>query len=115
MRWIPVGFRAASEEFGALTALFANGVSFLSGAMALWSLTAGLGWTQSFAVEEGLFSSWMVWAMLAAAFHWVAGEVAKAAGATRMSGPAFLLNGLPMADRRMVAVPVRLDRRLRSR
>jgi hypothetical protein len=45
----------------------------------------------------------------------VAGEVAKAAGATRMSGPAFLLNGLPMADRRMVAVPVRLDRRLRSR
>ncbi|MCX6598233.1 MAG: hypothetical protein NTV70_17915 [Acidobacteria bacterium] len=115
MRWIPVGFRAASEEMAALTELGANGVSFLAGAMALWSLTAGLGWTQSFAVEEGLFSSWMVWAMLAAAFHWVAGEVARASGAQRLSARSFLLNGLPMVDRRMVAIPVRLDRRGRLR
>ncbi len=115
MRWIPVGLRAASEEMGSLTALGANGVSFLAGAMALWSLTSGLGLTQSFAVEEGLFSSWMVWAMLAAAFHWVAGEVAKAVGATRMSGRAFLPYGLPMLDRRVVAVPVRLHRRHGSR
>ncbi|MCX6591611.1 MAG: hypothetical protein NTZ56_08815, partial [Acidobacteria bacterium] len=110
MSWKPEKFRAGSEEMGALAMVAANGTSFLAGVMALWSLTAGLGLTQTFAVEDGLFSSWMVWAVLAAAFHWVAGEVARVTGVERVGPKFFLMNGLRMADRRLAAVPVPHDR-----
>lgn len=113
MSWMPEKFRTGSEEMGALAVVAANGTSFLAGAMALWSLTAGLGLTQTFAVEDGLFSSWVVWAVLAAAFHWVATEVARVTGAERVGPKLFLMNGLRVVDRRMAALPVANDRRRR--
>ncbi|MDX2180633.1 MAG: hypothetical protein SFV18_13635 [Bryobacteraceae bacterium] len=61
--------RPATEDLAALVSLFTKSASFLAGVMALWSLTASLRITQSFAVSEGVLSSWIVWAALAAGLN----------------------------------------------
>ncbi len=33
----------------------------VAGILALWCIAAGLDWTNSFAISEGLFSHWQVW------------------------------------------------------
>jgi hypothetical protein len=36
---------------------------------AMWSLTASMGWTDSFPFESGPLSSWLIWLALAACLH----------------------------------------------
>ncbi len=54
------------EDAAALVSVLTIGTSVLLGTIALWNLTASLGLTNGFAADQGLFSNWMVWVMLAA-------------------------------------------------
>lgn len=81
--WISSLTQAASVGFGRAgawatrTALtFGSVVSALMGpaivsvyVMALWSLTANIGWTGAFMVTSGPLSNWMVWLGIALLLH----------------------------------------------
>jgi hypothetical protein len=54
-----------AQQFGALvSALMAPAVA-CAYAFAAWSLAGNLGWTDSFVVNAGPFSNWLVWLALA--------------------------------------------------
>ena len=63
----PVISRAAvvSQEATRLVAALLIPASVTAGCMALWRLSADLGWTGAFAISNGLFSHWQVWSILA--------------------------------------------------
>jgi hypothetical protein len=68
---------ASHEDLAALSSLIFGGLTFLSGTFAVWSLTASLRVTKSFAVSTGLFSNWLVWTLLALAAHQIGRQVER--------------------------------------
>ena len=50
-----------AQQFGALLAALMGPAVFSVYAFALWSLTANLGWTDSFVFRSGPLSNWLVW------------------------------------------------------
>ena len=67
-----------------LWATMAGGLLFLAAVaclmLALWRLTFDLGWTDPFAIQEGLFSHWQVWLALTFATGGVAQRILRTPG-----------------------------------
>lgn len=51
-----------AQQFGALLAALMGPAVFSVYAFALWSLSANLGWTDTFVFQTGPLSNWLVWA-----------------------------------------------------
>lgn len=56
---------AASRGAAEFTSFLLTPAAVSALALGLWSLTAEMGWTSSFPVENGMFSHWLVWIALA--------------------------------------------------
>lgn len=54
-----------AQQFGALLAALMGPAVFSVYALALWSLAANLGWTNSFVFSSGPLSNWLIWVGLA--------------------------------------------------
>ena len=50
-----------AQKFGALVSVLMGPAIFCTYAFAFWSLTANLGWTNSFLFSSGPLSNWLVW------------------------------------------------------
>ena len=50
-----------AQQFGALLAALMGPAVFSLYAFAFWSLSANLGWTNSFLFQTGPLSNWLVW------------------------------------------------------
>ena len=53
-----------------MTPMLLSPVAVLAALMAAWRYGVDAGWTDSFAVTDGLFSHWQVWLGLAVAIQW---------------------------------------------
>jgi len=58
-----------AQEFAALVAALMGPAVFSAYAMALWSLSSNLGWTNSFLFASGPLSNWLVWGAIAVSVH----------------------------------------------
>ncbi len=54
-----------AQQFGALLAALMGPAVFSVYAFVLWSLSANLGWTDSFVFQTGPLSNWLVWTAFA--------------------------------------------------
>jgi len=54
-----------ARNFYAMVGALLGPLVFVACAFAAWALTAEMNWTSEFLVTDGLFSHWMVWAMVA--------------------------------------------------
>src|SRR5690242_13007836 len=50
-----------AQQFGALVSALMGPAVFSGYALAIWSLAANLGWTDSFIFSTGPLSNWLVW------------------------------------------------------
>jgi len=57
---------AGSRTAANLVVALSTPVALVALVLALWRLTADLGWTDAFFISDGLFSHWQVWIVLAA-------------------------------------------------
>jgi hypothetical protein len=58
-----------SQRFGGVVSALMGPTVVLAYIMALWSLTANIGWTGTFMVSSGPLSNWMVWLGIAVVLH----------------------------------------------
>jgi hypothetical protein len=58
-----------AQNFGALVSALMGPAVLCAYAIALWSLSAGFGWTDSFLFTSGALSNWMVWLAVAILIH----------------------------------------------
>ena len=58
-----------AQQFGSVLAVLMGPAVFLAYAIAVWSLAANLGWTDTFFYTGGPLSNWLVWAGIAALVH----------------------------------------------
>ena len=58
-----------AQEFGSAVAVLMGPAVLSAYAFAVWSLTADLGWTDSFPFAAGPLSNWMIWLAGAVALH----------------------------------------------
>lgn len=67
----PVGEWAAAtaQKFGALVSALMGPAVFSAYMVAVWSLAAGLGWTDTFLFASGPLSNWFLWLGLAILLH----------------------------------------------
>jgi hypothetical protein len=54
--------------------------ALMAGALGGWRLMAGLEWTNDFAIRDGLFSHWQVWAAIAIGVQFLAFLLGRLAG-----------------------------------
>jgi hypothetical protein len=66
-----------AQQFGTMVSALMGPAVLSAYAFALWSLTASLGWTDSFIFSSGALSNWFVWLGLAIAVHAAAGVLRK--------------------------------------
>jgi hypothetical protein len=67
---------STSQKFGGVVSTLLNPAIVSVYVLALWSLTADIGWTGAFMVTSGPFSNWMVWLGIAVVLH-VAASILK--------------------------------------
>ncbi len=58
-----------AQQFGAILAALMGPAVFSAYALAVWSLAANLGWTNTFIFTNGPLSNWLVWLTLAIAVN----------------------------------------------
>jgi len=58
-----------AQQFGALVSALMGPAVVSAYAVALWSLSANFGWTDSFLFASGALSNWLVWLALAILLH----------------------------------------------
>ena len=58
-----------AQNFGALVSALMGPAVLCAYAVALWSLSASFGWTDSFLFTSGALSNWLVWLALAILLH----------------------------------------------
>lgn len=58
-----------AQEFGSAVAMLMGPAILSVYVFALWSLTADMGWTDSFPFATGPLSNWMIWMGAAVALH----------------------------------------------
>ena len=58
-----------AQQFGALVSALMGPAVLCAYAVALWSLSANLGWTDSFLFTSGALSNWLIWLALAILVH----------------------------------------------
>jgi hypothetical protein len=61
-----------AQRFAALLSDLMGPAVFLVYALAVWSLTSSLGWTESFLFLAGPLSNWLVWLVLAILLNFAA-------------------------------------------
>ncbi len=76
-----------SHEATRLVAALLIPASVTAGCMALWRLSADLGWTGAFAISSGLFSHWQVWCILALGLKMTGSLINRDPDRGRESGP----------------------------
>jgi len=59
-------------ELVRMTPTLLSPVAVIAALMACWRFGVDAGWTDSFAVTDGLFSHWQVWLALAIGIQWTA-------------------------------------------
>ncbi|MBV9304023.1 MAG: hypothetical protein JOY62_11335 [Acidobacteriaceae bacterium] len=62
-----------AQEFGALLSALMGPAVVSAYALALWSLAANLGWTDTFVFATGPLSNWLVWSAIALSVNLAAG------------------------------------------
>jgi hypothetical protein len=58
--------RGKNQRVALTVAALLTPAAFTASVLALWSIAAGLSWTNSFAFPTGIFSHWQVWLAAAA-------------------------------------------------
>jgi hypothetical protein len=58
-----------AQQFGALVSALMGPAVVSAYAIALWSLSANFGWTDSFLFASGALSNWLIWLALAILLH----------------------------------------------
>jgi len=58
-----------AQQFGALVSALMGPAVVSVYAIALWSLSASFGWTDSFLFTSGALSNWLIWLVLAILVH----------------------------------------------
>ncbi|MBV8552437.1 MAG: hypothetical protein JOY54_14130 [Acidobacteriaceae bacterium] len=58
-----------AQEFGSLLSALMGPAVFSAYALALWSLAANFGWTNTFMFATGPLSNWLVWLGIAVLVH----------------------------------------------
>ncbi len=58
-----------AQQFGSTVAVLMGPAILSTYAFAAWSLTAEMGWTDSFPFSTGPLSNWMIWLGVAIALH----------------------------------------------
>jgi len=60
------------HELVRMTPMLLSPVAVIFGLMAFWRFGVDAGWTDPFAVTDGLFSHWQVWLAMAIGIQWTA-------------------------------------------
>ncbi|HEY3452956.1 MAG TPA: hypothetical protein VGK64_00020 [Bryobacteraceae bacterium] len=58
-----------AQNFGALVSALMGPAVLCAYAIALWSLSASFGWTDTFLFTSGALSNWLIWLALAILIH----------------------------------------------
>ncbi|MGH9693027.1 MAG: hypothetical protein ACRD5Z_02710, partial [Bryobacteraceae bacterium] len=58
-----------AQQFGAVVSALMAPAVLCADAIAVWSLTADLGWTDNFLFTSGALSNWLIWLALAILVH----------------------------------------------
>jgi hypothetical protein len=62
-------FVGTSQRFAALVSAVMGPAIFVGYVFACWSLSANLGWTDTFPYSAGPLSNWLIWAGIAIGIH----------------------------------------------